>query len=147
MGEQVSDWVLGGPGDDEVRKLARFESVFGSELAAALEIVRRTAVRKTVVQNAGLAASAVVAQNAAHAWASAAVADVANVADGGEDGDEDAVVDAEDEDREVDLAVAQTVACNDGEKVRARATEPEEGRPGDILVEGRRHEEDGAMGP
>lgn len=62
--------MLGGPGGDEAQKLVRSEPVTGNEpAAAALEVVRRMAVRKTAVQNAGLAASAVVAQDAAHAWA------------------------------------------------------------------------------
>lgn len=66
------------------------------------------------------------------------------------DGAGDAVVNVEDEGQVVDQDVARTVAYNDGEMraVRVRATEPEEVRPDDILVEGRRHEGDGAaMGP
>ena len=37
------------PGGDEGRKPGRAELVFGNESAAAPEVVRRTAVRKTAV--------------------------------------------------------------------------------------------------
>ena len=79
-----------------------------------------------------MVASAVVAQGAAHAWASAAVGVVA---------DADVVVDAADGDRGVELAVAQIAACSETGMVLALAME-QEPHPGDIQLafqESRRH--------